>query len=162
MQESGSCPEPQEKRIALKNVSPLQLTPLLETSFPFYLDGCHGARSHIQVRTECNGCCSPTLYSVWDEWGCMDVRTSLSVPLSLSLSLSLSALSVCLSVQKLNLGCGAQAQVSVTFDPSYCSDKLSRREEKQLSITFREHAHRVRGVLCGTGQPAHTTSGVKC
>ena len=78
---------------------------------------------------------------------------------SLSLSLSLSA---CLSVQELNLDCGAEAQVSVTFDPSYCSDKLSRREEKQLSITFREHAHRVRGVLCGTGQPAHTTAGVKC
>ena len=81
------------------------------------------------------------------------------LPISLSLSLSLSA---CLSVQELNLDCGAEAQVSVTFDPSYCSDKLSRREEKQLSITFREHAHRVRGVLCGTGQPAHITAGVKC
>ena len=123
VQEPGSSSEPQEKEVALKNVSPLQLTPRLETSFPFYLGGCHGTRSHVQVRAECD-CCRMSGY-----------LTTLSV-------------SVCLSVQELSLDSGAEVHVMVTFDPSYCSDKLSRREERQLAITFREHTHKVRLCCC--------------
>ena len=61
--------------------------------------------------------------------------------------------SVCLSVQELSLDSGAEAQVMVTFDPSYCSDKLSRREERQLAITFREHTHKVRLCCCVGSAP---------
>ena len=137
VQETSSSSEPLEKEVTLKNVSPLHLTPLLETSFPFYLSGCHGARSHVQVGIESNVLFAPSAVFAH----CKHIGDLISVSVCTY---------VCLSVwgQELSLDCGAEAQVKVTFDPSYCSDKLSRREEKELTIAFKEHSHKVRLCRC--------------
>lgn len=125
LQPPGSELVQQTRTLSIQNVSPLPFTAILMCMYPFSFKNVRGKLQQL-VKTF-----SPLVFS---EYACM---------------IHMCMYYWCL-LQELDLNSSQEEEVVLQFDPTYCKDGHSHREESQLVIAYRQHPLRVKPLFTCT------------